>query len=71
MGSVTTSSSSPGKTASALRIDRRVVHLEVVIERGLVRLGELLTVQLDVGCSPDPLLGHLDLKIIGTNLNAA
>lgn len=25
---------------------------------------------LDVGCRSDPLLGHLDLKIIGTDLNA-
>ena len=63
--------SSPSETTSAFRVDWRVVHLEVVIERGLVRLGQFLTVHLDVGCSADLLLGHLDLKIVRTDLNAA
>jgi hypothetical protein len=50
--------SASGKAASALCLWWRVVHLKVVIELRLVRLRQLFTVHLDVGCRANLVLGH-------------
>jgi hypothetical protein len=53
--------SAAGESPSALGVGRGVVELEVVVERRLVGLGELLAVLLDVRRGLDLLLGHRDL----------
>jgi hypothetical protein len=42
----------------------------VVIKGRLIRLGQFLAMQLDVGRGPDLLLRHGDLQVFGTDLNA-
>ena len=59
------------EAAAAFGVDRRVVQLEVVIEGGLIRLRKLTAMDVDVGCRMDLLLGHLYLKVVGTDLDSS
>src|SRR5579862_4456877 len=63
--------SAASQSTTALRGDGRVVQLEVMIERGLVRLGKLLAMQSDFGRGPHPFLGHGHLQVVGADLNAS
>src|SRR6185312_3486774 len=63
--------SAAGEAASALGVGRGVVQLVVVIERRLVRPGELLAMLLDIGRGLDLLRGRGDLQLIGADLDAA
>src|SRR5579871_2494358 len=65
------SASAAGEPSAALGVDRRVVQIEMVIEGGLVRLGQLFPMQLDLGRGADLLLRHRDLQIVGTDLDSA
>ena len=41
----------------------------MVVWNGFVRLRQLLAVPIDLGCGPNPPLGHRNLHIVGPDLN--
>src|SRR5579862_2068583 len=59
------------ESASALGVRRRVVKHEMVVESRLVRLGEILTMELYVGRGLDSRLGHRYLQLVGADRDSA
>src|SRR5689334_5799650 len=59
--------SAAGESAAALGVRRGVVELEVVVERGLVRLRELFAAELDVRRSLYLLSADRHAKLVGAD----